>query len=193
MNLCIIEQPATAESLAAYSQVSIAFTAASRFRVDLIDGGLGGVTLSEEPLTSPQFHDGDTLAGEGPARWAEWWDLSRWTLLCAFDGETRVGGAVVARHTEGMWFLRGREDMAALWDIRVAPAYRRRGVGSALFNAAADWARGAGCRVLKIETQSVNVAACRFYMAKGARLGGFDRFAYEDQPDEVELDWYLDL
>jgi GNAT superfamily N-acetyltransferase len=92
-----------------------------------------------------------------------------------------------------MWFLRGRQDMAGLWDIRVDPDYRRLGVGSALLDAAAAWAKGQGCRLLKIETQNVNVAACRFYRARGAKLGSIDRFAYKDLPDEVELDWFLEL
>jgi GNAT superfamily N-acetyltransferase len=193
MQLRIVDEAATAESLAAYSKVSIAFTATSRLRVDLVDGGLGGVTLTEEPLAEPRVHDYDAIEGEGPLRWARRWDLSRWVVIGGFDGERRVGGAVVARHSEGMWFLRSHEDMAALWDIRVDPAYRRRGVGSALFDAAASWARIKGCRLLKVETQNINVAACRFYASKGARLGGLDRFAYEELPDEVELDWYLEL
>jgi GNAT superfamily N-acetyltransferase len=193
MDLRIVEEPANQETLAAYSQVSIAFTTSSRLRMDLVNGGLGGVTLTAEPLPEPRVHDYDAIEGEGPISWAERWDLSRWVSLSAFDGDRRAGGAVVARHTEGMWFLRGREDMAALWDIRVDPEYRRQRAGSLLFQAAASWARARGCRLLKIETQNLNVAACRFYAAMGARLGGLDRFAYATLPDEIELDWYLEL
>jgi GNAT superfamily N-acetyltransferase len=52
---------------------------------------------------------------------------------------------------------RGRDDVAVLWDIRVSPRERGRGIGSALFRAAGDWARARGCRWFKIETQNVNV------------------------------------
>ena len=51
INLSVIKQPATEETLRAYSKVSIEFTATSRLRVDLIDDGLGGVRLVEESVT----------------------------------------------------------------------------------------------------------------------------------------------
>ena len=59
-------------------------------------------------------------------------------------------------------------------------------------------ARRRGCRLLKIETQNVNVAACCFYAAQGCTLGGVNRFAYlgaygAAHPDEVQLIWYYDL
>jgi GNAT superfamily N-acetyltransferase len=36
------------------------------------------------------------------------------------------------------------------------------GIGAALFRAAERWAVARGARWLKVETQNVNVAACRF-------------------------------
>jgi GNAT superfamily N-acetyltransferase len=60
---------------------------------------------------------------------------------------------------------------------------------AALFRAAEHWARARGCRRLKIETQNVNVAACRFYQKMGCTLGAIDRFAYPGQPAEVRLLW----
>ena len=194
MDIRIEAMPVTRENLAAYAAVPIAFTATSILRVELVDGGLGGFTLTEEPSPEPVLHDGDAIEGEGPLRWLDHgWDLSGWVILCAFDGDRRAGGAVVAVHTEGMWFLRGRTDTSALWDIRVDHAYRRQGVGRALIEAAVAWSRARGLVRMKIETQNTNVAACRFYHAMGARLGGVERLAYTNAPDEVELDWYLDL
>lgn len=194
MHLRTEELPVTRENIEAYATVPIAFTTTSVLRPALIDGGLGGITLTEESLPAPVNIDGDAVAGEGPLRWLDHgWDLSEWVMLCAFDGERRVGGAVVAVHTEGMWFLRGREDTSALWDIRVERDYRRQGVGIALFEAATAWSRARGFSRMKIETQNTNVTACRFYHAMGARLGGFERYAYANLPDEVELDWYLGL
>jgi GNAT superfamily N-acetyltransferase len=69
-------------------------------------------------------------------------------------------------------------------------------VGKALFWHAAAWARERGCRQLKIETQNINVQACRFYAAQGAVLGDLRRFAYADDPrvaNEVQLNWFLAL
>lgn len=87
----------------------------------------------------------------------------------------------------------GRDDVAVLWDIRVLPRERGGGVGSALFRAAGGWARTRGCRRLTIETQNINVPACRFYQKMGCTLGAIDRFAYPGQPAEVQLLWWKAL
>jgi ribosomal protein S18 acetylase RimI-like enzyme len=89
--------------------------------------------------------------------------------------------------------LAGRDDVAVLWDIRVSPRERGSGIGSALFRAAGDWASARGCRRFKIETQNVNVPACRFYQKMGCTLGAIDRFTYAGQPDEVQLLWWKTL
>jgi ribosomal protein S18 acetylase RimI-like enzyme len=191
MDLSIVEQPVTAETLAAYATVSIAFSVESQLRVDLIDRGLGGVGLTEEPVEPPWVKDYDVT--EAPARWADWWDLSNWTIFAASDGEQRVAGAVMAWNTPGVNFLRRRIDTAALWDIRVDPLYRGRGIGSLLFERGVAWARARGCSHMRVETQNINVRACRFYQARGCRLGSIGRHAYREFPDEVELVWCLDL
>src|SRR5262249_31655013 len=105
----------------------------------------------------------------------------------------RVGGAVIAVRTADLRMLGGRDDVAVLWDIRVAPGLRGAGVGSALFRAAAGWAGARGCGWLKIETQNVNTAACRFYQKMGCTLGAIDRFAYPELPGEVQLPWWKAL
>jgi ribosomal protein S18 acetylase RimI-like enzyme len=115
------------------------------------------------------------------------------TSFVAYDGKLRVGGAIVAWNTPGVNFLRRRTDFAALWDLRIAPEYRGRGIGKQLFERGAAWARAKGCTSMKIETQDINVRACRFYRARGCRLGSIDRYAYQDFPDEVQLIWHLDL
>ena len=100
---------------------------------------------------------------------------------------------MIAGQTPGLHMLGGRDDVAVLWDIRVSPRERGAGIGSALFRAAGDWARARGCRWLKIETQNVNVSACRFYQKMGCTLGAIDRFAYPGQPAEVQLLWWRAL
>jgi len=85
--------------------------------------------------------------------------------------------------------LGGRDD-AALRDIRVAPEQRRAGAASALFRAVERWASARGGGWLKIETQNVNLAACRFYQKIGCTLGGIDRFAHPGLRGEVRLLWW---
>ena len=89
--------------------------------------------------------------------------------------------------------LAGRDDLAALWDLRVHPDHRRRGVGRRLFDRAAAWARAKGCRQLRVETQNINVPACKFYAKQGCYLGAVQYGAYPAYPAEVQLFWYLDL
>jgi GNAT superfamily N-acetyltransferase len=187
----IVERPATRENLAAYAAVSIAFSAETRLRLQVEAQGLGGFSLREEAVVPAERIDYDQF--EPPAGWPDRWNLNGWALIMAYDGEVLVGGAGVAWDSPEISFLGRRKDAAALWDLRVRPEYRRRGVGSALFARAAAWARQCGCALLKIETQNTNVAACRFYVAQGCSLGAIDLHAYPDFPDVVRLIWSLRL
>ncbi len=164
-----------------------AFEVAAVLRVAPVDGGLGGIALAEEPVAAPWVKDYDLR--NDPATWADRFDVAHWGLLAARDGGRWVGSAVVARTTPGLDMLRDRGDTAALWDLRVRPESRRRGVGAALFAAVAGWAARQGSRTLLVETQNVNVPACRFYRRMGCELAGIDRFAYPDLPGEVQLVW----
>ena len=93
-----------------------------------------------------------------------------WHMWLARIGNQGVGGASVALGTSGLDMLEGRSDLAVLWDLRVAPDFRGRGVGRALFFEACSWARDRGCTELKVETQNINAPACRFYAAVGCQL-----------------------
>ncbi len=48
-------------------------------------------------------------------------------------------------------------------------------------------------KVLKVESQNINPAACRFYAISGLHLGGLRPGVYPEYPDEVQLLWYLNL
>lgn len=183
---------ATPAMLAAYARIPIAFEVRSVLDAEVQEGGLGGIVLSERALDAPYVKDYDTLH-EGPEAWPREFDVSGWGFFAAYKGKKLVGGAAVAYGSDDVDMLEGRKDLAVLWDIRVAPEARGRGVGAALFNAAAAWASARGCRQLKVETQNVNVPACRFYARQGCVLGGLHRFAYPDLPDEVQLLWYRPL
>ncbi len=182
----------TAADLAAYDRVPIAFTVRSVFDVEARDNGLGGFSLTERTLDTPYVKDYDRLDG-GPARWPDQFDLHTWGFFGAYLDGHRVGGGAVVYDAPGVDVLEGRADLAVLWDIRVAPGARGRGVGAALFRAAAAWAAARGCTRLKVETQNVNVAACRFYVRQGCMLGAVHRFAYSDLPEEMQLLWYRPL
>lgn len=177
-------------TVAEMASVPIAFEVERVFDVSAREGGLGGLVLSERRLDAPYVKDYDAEEGESPTQWAARFDVSNWGLICARANGVRVGGATVAFDTEGVRMLEGRRDLAVLWDIRVSPQERGRGVGPALFRAAEAWAASRGCRQMKIETQNINVPACRFYARQGCVLGAINRFAYPTLPDEVQMLWY---
>ena len=185
-----------ADDLPRYAEVSITFRVESIFGVEVVDGGLGGFRLVEE-VVEPYTKDYDALGhGWRPMRWLERFDVSNWAFFLALDDERPVGGATVAYDTPGVDLLGGRTDLAVLWDLRVAPERRGQGIGTRLFGHAAEWARERGCKQLKIETQNVNVRACRFYARQGCVLGSIDRYGYAGCPEvahEAMLLWYLDL
>lgn len=189
MDIAIEEEPMSV--LAEYARISISFEVDRVFEVSAREEGLGGLALSERKLGARYAKDYDEL--ENPTRWARRFDLSNWGLLTAKSQGKRIGGVVIAFDTRGIVMLEGRKDLAVLWDIRVDADWRRQGVGAALFRGAEQWARARGCEWLKIETQNVNVPACKFYVKQGCALGAIHRFAYPDLPDEVQLLWYKRL
>jgi len=193
MSLDIREEALTPAALAELAAISIAFVVDQVLEVGLLDGGLGGMSLTQTAVTGPYLKDYDAIEGAGPRCWPGRFDVSNWGLIAARRDGASVGGAVIASRTPGLHLLGGRDDVAVLWDLRVSPRERGGGIGSALFRAAGDWARARGCRRLTIETQNVNVAACRFYRKTGCALGAIDRFAYPAQPAEVRLLWWKAL
>ena len=193
MSLDIREEAITSAVLSEYAAISIAFVVNRVLEVGFLDGSLGGMSLTETGVTSPYVKDYDAVQGAGPQCWPGRFDVSNWGLIGARRDGASAGGAVIATRTPGLDMLGGRDDVAVLWDIRVSPRERGRGIGSVLFQAAGDWARARGCRWLKIETQNVNVPACRFYQKMGCTLGAIDRFAYPGQPAEVRLLWWKAL
>jgi GNAT superfamily N-acetyltransferase len=191
MKIEVTQEPIAA--LPAYALIPIAFEVREVFDVVAEPDDDGGFRLSARRLREAYLKDYDRIGGEGPTQWAKRFDVSKWGFFAArIDGQ-RVGGAAVAYDTPSLDLLEGRSDLAALWDIRVAPSARCRGVGSALFEAAEAWACTMRCRHLKVETQNVNVVACRFYASQGCILRAAHRGVYPELLDEIQLLWYKDL
>lgn len=164
------------DRLAEYASVPIVCEVRSKMVVEDIGSGSGG-ELAERAVENPYIKDYDSYVG-GPCEWAKRFDLSRWGLWVARQGADVVGGAAVAWNDPAVEIAENQRETAVLWDIRVRPTNRRRGIGRALFCEAANWARANRCGCLQIETQDVNVAACKFYMGMGCTLARIDRLAY---------------
>jgi GNAT superfamily N-acetyltransferase len=181
------------DQLVDYASVPIQVNVTSILQPDLIEDGLGGILLREVQVDSPYIKDYDSY-GELPTDWPGRFDVSNWGFFLALADGQPVGAAAVAFSTKLVFMLEDRSDLSVLWDLRVKP--EARGTGIPLFRHAAEWSRLRGCRQMKIETQNVNLPACRFYQRMGARLGEIRRFGYAAVPavaHEIMLCWYLDL
>ncbi|MEI2301367.1 GNAT family N-acetyltransferase [Ensifer sp. MJa1] len=79
-------------------------------------------------------------------------------------------------------------------DIAVDTDARRAGVAKALMDRAVSWANEQGLPGIRLETQSNNVGACRFYERYGFELAGYDRHLYSALTPgtrEIALYWYF--
>lgn len=191
MKIEVTEEPMT--FLAEYSRIPISFNVERILDVEAGTDGSGALRFSERPVELAYVKDYDSIGGEGPSQWPRRFDISGWGLFSARSGDRLVGAAAVGFNTEGLEMLEGRSDLAVLWDIRVSPEARSQGIGSMLLRAAEAWAVKMGCRELKVETQNINVPACRFYARHGLVLTSVQPSAYPEFPDEIRLLWYKNL
>jgi GNAT superfamily N-acetyltransferase len=179
--------------LAEHAQISSAFTVDCALDLLTGDAGLDGLQLVERPVASPYLKNYDAIPGCHPSEWGRQCDLSNWGFIAARIDGRPVGGAVIAYGSPGFEMLEGWGDLAVLWDIRVSPEVRCCGIAARIEFAVERWACERRCRQLKVETQNVNVPACKFYASRGFELGAINRFAYLELPDEVQLLWYKRL
>ena len=179
------------DRLMEYASVSIPCEVRSIFAVDGDDPR--SAKLVEKCIDPPWTKNYDSVQEERPLSWPKRWDISNWGIFAAYAESQRIGGCVIAYDTAGVHKLEGRNDLAVLWDLRVDPGWRGKQIGAKLFEHALQWARNGQCRELKVETQNINVPACRFYERQGCRLVSINRYAYPALPEEVELMWGMKL
>ena len=185
--MSIIIESKSIKRLKKYSTIPIRFEVRSIYEVHGDDPATA--LLIEKPVPEPWIKDYDAIKGEEPVRWAQLWDISNWGMLVAQLKKRWIGGCVLAYNTDGVYKLEGRDDITVLWDLRVHPDFRRQGIGKKLLASACEWAKKRNCTELKIETQSINVPACKFYQKQGCRLDNINRNAYKNFPNEIELMW----
>lgn len=141
------------------------------------DGPALGRTVPVERYTKRYEMDDDGVVASNPEE----------SMLAVVRGEGRVVGYIVVS--------RAWNHCAQIDDVAIDRAHRRTGMARALMDEAVRWAKARGLSMIRLETQSNNVAACRFYEKYGFRLGGFDRYLYVAIParerPEVALFWYL--
>ena len=188
MTIDVVEE--SVASLADYARVSIAFEVREIVDVSRTPGG-AGFTLRTRPVDSPWIKDYD--ADGGPLAWPARFDLSQWALFAARVDGVRVGGAAVVLDAGDVGMREGQRDTSLLWDIRVDPGFRGRGVGRALVEHVERWSVARGARWLEVETQNINAPACRFYERRGFVLREVNADVYPFLPNELQLLWYKRL
>jgi GNAT superfamily N-acetyltransferase len=194
--MSILIKAINANQLDDYARIPMVCEVRSVLAIDDFSVGMSNPALREQPIEVPYIKGYDTYADGGPLAWPKRFDISKWGLWIGVESGEAVGGVAVAWNTPGIDILDGRSDVAVLWDIRVRATHGRQGVGSLLFREAVRWARSKDCRMLKMETQNVNIGACRFYAQMGCFVGQIDRLAYRQQPEvasEIMLVWHLNL
>ncbi|EPY13450.1 MULTISPECIES: GNAT family N-acetyltransferase [Paenibacillus] len=81
---------------------------------------------------------------------------------------------------------------ALIEHIQVAAAWRHKGIGTALLKTAVEWAMQNNCAGLMLETQDVNIQACRLYAKYGFVIGAVDNMMYANfaTAKERAIIWY---
>ena len=169
-----------ARDLDAYASIPIAFEVKEAFDPVGLAGRPDRRLMSVEPVARPWIKDYDSYRDNAPRDWGDSTSLRDWKFFAAMRDGRRVGSLALAP-------LTGRDDIAVIWDVRVAPTARRSGVGAALLRAAEEWAANNGKHWLMVETQNVNVPAYAFYLTRDFTLTQVRAGAYADLPDEVQM------
>jgi streptothricin acetyltransferase len=138
-------------------------------------------TVRYEIVPVPRF----TKRHEQDHDYATYVDVPDKTAFLAYVCGQIAGQIVLRRNWNGYAYVE---------DIVVDARFRKRGVGKALIARAKQWAKERNLAGFVLETQDVNVGACRFYASCGFELRGFDTHLYsglDSGTDEVALYWYL--
>jgi GNAT superfamily N-acetyltransferase len=173
----IIVRPLTAANQAGLNRCDNSFTVEAELALHAKDGRIDYTVRPVAPYAkrySPEIYDARPFIERD--------DHAAW--LAYVDG--RLAGQILVHEH--------RNRLAIIWDVAVDPPFRRRGVGSRLIEHAIEWAGARGLPGVMLETQQINVPACRLYERCGFVLGGMDAYLYcgvMPGTREIALFWYL--
>lgn len=108
------------------------------------------------------------------------------TVFYVFEGDEVLGQIVIRKHWNKFCYID---------DIGVRSMARKKGVATMLLEAATKWAKSKDFKGFMLETQDVNLGACKFYIKTGFVLGGVDVKLYNNfkTKHEKALFWYKEF
>ncbi|MGW7435084.1 GNAT family N-acetyltransferase [Streptomyces sp. NPDC054849] len=183
----IVYRLARPEDAGAIEALDGSFTTATVFEVSAsgAGAGFGGFLLREVPVDPPvhkvfppEEHDEQ---GSGGAAGLDVEADAR--TFVALDGGELCGFAAVGY---AAWNRR-----LTIEDIEVSPAHRGRGIGRALIECAAEFARERGAEHLWLEVSTVNAPAVHAYRRMGFDFCGLDTTLYGGTPSAGEQALYM--
>jgi ribosomal protein S18 acetylase RimI-like enzyme len=103
-----------------------------------------------------------------------------------YDGDICIGQIILIKY----W-----NKYAYIQDICISKDYRKKGIGHKLMDQAVKWTKDKKLKGIMLETQDVNLAACKFYQKYGFILGGVDTMLYSnfDNAEQKALFWYYKI
>jgi ribosomal protein S18 acetylase RimI-like enzyme len=108
------------------------------------------------------------------------------TIYFYYSENICIGQIIIRKYWNKFTFIQ---------DISVLKNHKHKGIGHLLMDKALDWTKESNLNGMMLETQDVNVAACRFYKKYGFILGGVDTMLYSnfENADQKALFWYYKL
>lgn len=111
------------------------------------------------------------------------------------DARDKAVFLAVSDRGKGRITLRSNwNNFAYVEELYVSESARGQEIGRRLVKRAEDWAAERRLKGLMLETQDLNLAACRFYAKTGFQIGGVDTLLYEGLGTELAekraIFWY---
>ncbi len=134
------------------------------------------ITYPEQEITEMTFPDEDY----------DFEEMKDCVFIAAYDKEQCIGLAVIQDYWTRYMYL---------YDLKVNSRYRGQGTAKALMEKAKEIALEKGYKGIYTIGQDNNLAACKFYIKNGFKIGGFDNKVYSGtkQQDKADIIFYWDF
>jgi ribosomal-protein-alanine N-acetyltransferase len=117
-----------------------------------------------------------------------WSPESFWGELARDDRYYVVADDAGVQAYGGLWLMPPEADVQT---VAVSPTARGRGLGSAILDTLLEYARGSGCRTVRLEVKAANDSAIALYESRGFRKVRVRERYYPDFSDALVMELEL--